>query len=215
MSAALQQALAGSPQGFVAFARTADLQLYWPELAGTWDSHLLAHAFKARALGQWLGVDHRHLAFGHGTFGRPLLQGDIPCDLSLSHVEIWLAVGAVPEGTIGVDVQSDRVDIQWQVLAANLPELFPDPTATAPNLRNRWCHCESLGKATGAGLAGGVEAGLALTCRVVELSDDTSGAWCWSQTEPPRVWLLSRTPDNTTSVQELAGSSSNQGRQTV
>jgi phosphopantetheinyl transferase len=212
----LRQALAESPQGFVVFAHTAGLERQWPELAGTLDARALAHVLKVRALGHWLKLDHRRLQFAHSAFGRPLVQGDARCDLSLSHVATWVAVGAVSDGSVGVDVQTDRSDVDWHELAAACPKIFHDPAMEPQRLRARWCRCEARGKATGVGVAGGTETGLAVTCRAVALPHDATGAWCWSQDAPPRVWLLSAGPaESVAAVQELSASSTNHGRHTV
>ncbi|HMB62017.1 MAG TPA: 4'-phosphopantetheinyl transferase superfamily protein [Eudoraea sp.] len=111
-------------------------------------------------LGQYLGRDPREILFDHGKYGKPALA--IPSDLAfnISHSEDLIVLGFGKNGSLGIDVERIKSDIDVRDIAVNYfskSELrslasLPDSDQNQAFFRG-WTRKESIIKAKGKGLS--------------------------------------------------------------
>jgi 4'-phosphopantetheinyl transferase len=120
---------------------------------------LLGRGVLRLTLGHWLGRDPAALVFHHGPHGKPGLDGAPPFNLSHSGDLVLLAFHANRE--VGVDVERERPDVEWQAIARRTfaPEQLARLEALPADQQDQaflveWCRLEAELKARGTGLAG-------------------------------------------------------------
>lgn len=119
-----------------------------------------AHGLLRHLLAPFLGCAPAAIVLARDAFGRPFLAESTGLDLNLSHGSGWVAVGLVPGGRIGVDVEGATRPVDWDALAPHFmhPAELAAYRALAPGMRpNRaleiWAVKEACLKAGGQGLS--------------------------------------------------------------
>jgi 4'-phosphopantetheinyl transferase len=120
---------------------------------------LLARAGLRRLLGLWRGEDPARVPIASHRHGKPFCP-DGP-QFNLSHSGDLILLALHPHRPVGVDVERQRLDFDWEPIArrvlptAELAALAALPEPQRPQaFLQAWCRLEARLKARGTGLAG-------------------------------------------------------------
>jgi len=146
---------------------------------------LLARAGLRRLLGLWRGEDPARVPIVSNRHGKPFCP-DGP-QFNLSHSGDLILLALHPLRPVGVDVERQRLECNWEPIArrvlpaAELAALAALPAAQRPErFVQAWCRLEARLKARGCGLAG-----LERLRGETVIAGDQPGEWLWDVLLPP------------------------------
>jgi len=113
-----------------------------------------AHVALRRILSCALGCAAHDLHLATGPRGKPALHAlhCSPLAFSLSHASSYVAIGMVPAGTVGIDIEPFNAHAAADISArVCCPDEY-DPANLAPSFARAWTRKEAVLKALGVGL---------------------------------------------------------------